>query len=151
MRRLPATALLLFAALAPIGAQDHTTHPQHADHEAIRQALLDYVNGFTDGDSTLLVRSVSSAVVKYGYWRNHPDSAFVGEPMTYQQMVRKPARAPQPRPNAPREAKVLDFDAQIASGKVKAWWGIDYILLAKEEGHWKIRNVIWQGPLQTVR
>lgn len=144
MKRIGTLVALSFALTSPAAAQQ-------PDTAAIRQAMLDYIDGFYSGDSTLLVRSVSPAVVKYGYWRARPDSGFVGQPMTYQQIVRKPATPPRARPGAPREATVLDADQQVASGKVKAWWGIDYILLAKENDRWMIRSVLWQGPIETVR
>jgi hypothetical protein len=146
MRIKPAMLLLaLVAAALPVTAQDQSEHP------AIRQAMLDYIDGFYTGDSTLLVRSVSPEVIKYGYWKNGPEAEYVGEPMSYEQIVHKPTRPPRERPGAPREATVLDAEAQVASGKVRAWWGIDYILLAKENGRWMIRQVLWQGPLGTVR
>lgn len=144
MKRIATFAALAFALAAPAAAQQ-------PDTAAIRQAMLDYIDGFYSGDSTLLVRSVSPSVVKYGYWKAKPDSGFVGEPMSYEQIVRKPKNPPRARPGAPREATVLDADQQVASGKVKAWWGIDYILLAKENDRWMIRSVLWQGPLATVR
>jgi len=43
--------------------------------------------------------------------------------------------------------EVLDVMNTIASAKVTAWWGTDYILLAKDNGKWMIEQVIWEGPL----
>jgi hypothetical protein len=145
--RLASLSLLiaLVAVAPPAGAQDRP------DHAAIRQAMLDYIDGFYTGDSTLLVRSVSPEVIKYGYWKADSSGSFVGQRMSYRQIVHKPTRPPRERPGAPREATVLDAEAQVASGKVKAWWGIDYILLARENGRWMIRQVLWQGPLNAER
>jgi hypothetical protein len=39
----------------------------------------------------------------------------------------------------------------VASGKVTAWWGIDYILLEKINNKWMIRMVLWQGPIATIK
>ena len=33
-----------------------------------------------------------------------------------------------------------------ASAKLTAWWGTDYLLLARYEGRWMIRQVLWQTP-----
>ena len=118
---------------------------------AIRQAMLDYIDGFYTGDTTLLVRSVSPSVIKYGYWQDKPDAPFVGEPMSYAEIVAKPRRPHAPKPGAPREVQILEAQEQVASGKVRAWWGIDYILLARENDRWMIRSVLWQGPLPTTR
>lgn len=35
---------------------------------------------------------------------------------------------------------------QTASAKLTAWWGTDYLLLAKYDGRWMIRQVLWQSP-----
>jgi hypothetical protein len=34
----------------------------------------------------------------------------------------------------------------IASAKVTAWWGIDYVLLSKQGDKWIIEQVLWEGP-----
>ena len=47
---------------------------------------------------------------------------------------------------APREVTLLDVQDQTASAKVRAWWGTDYLLLAKYDGRWMILQVMWQGP-----
>ena len=41
---------------------------------------------------------------------------------------------------------VLDV---TACAKLTAFWGIDYMLLAKEDGRWTIRQILWQShPLE---
>lgn len=37
-----------------------------------------------------------------------------------------------PKPDVPKEVEVLGIGNPIASAKVTAWWGIDYILLSKQ-------------------
>jgi hypothetical protein len=39
--------------------------------------------------------------------------------------------------------EVLD---QIAAAKVVAWWGTDFLHLAKIDGRWMITQVVWQTP-----
>ena len=50
---------------------------------------------------------------------------------------------------APKKVEVLDIMNSIAAVKVTAWWGIDYILLAKQDDKWMIDQVIWDGPLKS--
>ncbi len=45
-----------------------------------------------------------------------------------------------------KKVEVLDYQDQTASAKLNAWWGTDYILLAKYNGKWMITNVLWQSP-----
>jgi len=143
MRRILIAVGLILAA-APLPAQNA------ADREAVRQAVLDYVDGFYQGDSTLLVRSVSPEVRKNGYSRPHPDSAYRASAMPYPAFMRFAAgvRAGRNRPpqNAPREVVVFDVQDQTASAKLTAWWGTDYLLLGRENGRWMITHVLWQSP-----
>ncbi len=49
-------------------------------------------------------------------------------------------------PNAPKDIAIYDVQDQTASAKLTAWWGTDYLLLAKENGRWMITHVLWQTP-----
>ena len=48
--------------------------------------------------------------------------------------------------NAPKDIAIYDVQDQTASAKLTAWWGTDYLLLAKENGRWMITHVLWQSP-----
>ena len=48
--------------------------------------------------------------------------------------------------NAPKQIVVFDVQDQTASAKLTAYWGTDYFLLAKYDGQWMIRPVMWQEP-----
>ena len=50
--------------------------------------------------------------------------------------------------NAPKEVEILDIMNHIASAKITAWWGTDYVLLSKSGDKWVIGQVLWEGPLQ---
>ena len=47
---------------------------------------------------------------------------------------------------APKEIEILDVADQTAAAKLTAWWGIDYLQLAKYDGRWMIVHVLWQSP-----
>jgi hypothetical protein len=115
----------------------------------VKRALLDYIEGFYEGDSVKIIRSIDPAVVKYGYWRDSTGQ-YSGEPMSYQEMIDyakrvKASNRPQPAGRV-KEVQIFEVSDQTATGKVTAWWGSDYILLAKENNRWMIRMVLWQGP-----
>ena len=48
--------------------------------------------------------------------------------------------------DAPKKVIVLDIQEKTAAGKVYAWWGIDYVLLSKDNDKWMIEQVLWEGP-----
>jgi len=143
--------LLLLAGAALLAFGPRSVHAQaSSDRDAVRLAVLDYVEGFYEGDTTRLVRSVWTEVRKYGYWRAKPDSPYAGEAMpfsgfmTYANGV-KSGRNRTPA-GAPKEIVVFDVQDQTASAKLTAWWGTDYLLLAREGGRWMIIQVLWQSP-----
>ncbi len=143
MRRTILTLALLLSAAAPAAAQ------QPADRDAVRRAAMDYIEGFYEGDSTKLVRSVSPEVRKNGYARGRADSTYRASAMPYPDFMRFAAgvRAGRNRPpaDAPRRVELFDVQDQTASVKVTAWWGTDYLLLGKENGRWMITHVLWQS------
>jgi hypothetical protein len=51
-----------------------------------------------------------------------------------------------PPPDAPQEIVVFEVLDQTASARLTAWWGTDYLPLAREDGRWKITHVLWQTP-----
>ena len=137
--------VVLLALCAQPGAAQST-----ADRESVRLAVLDYVEGFYQGDTTRLVRSVWPEVRKYGYWRSKPDAPYAGEAMPYREFMTyangvKSGRNKTPA-GAPKEIVIYDVLDQTASAKLTAWWGIDYLLLGKEQGRWMIVQVLWQSP-----
>jgi hypothetical protein len=116
---------------------------------AVERAVLDYVEGFYEGDASRFERSVSPQVHKYGYWRRSGDTAYTGAAMDYAEFLKiaeevRAGNALAP-PGAPKEVVVLDVQERIASAKLTADWGIDYLLLARQEGRWRITHVLWQG------
>ena len=124
--------------------------PQAAvEREAVRRAALDYLEGFYHGDSTMIVRSVRPDVRKAGFYRDGT-APYAADDMPFKAMIdytnnfRKAGRTTPA--TAPREVIVGEINDQTATAKVVAWWGIDYLHLAKYDGKWMIVNVIWQSP-----
>ncbi len=146
-QRLAAIATLALALALPPSAHAQTA----ADSAAVRAAVLDYVDGFYQGDSTLLVRSVRPEVYKYGFARHRDSTTYRGMQMTWAGFHRYAngvkARGGRGAPaNAPKVIELLDVLDQTAAAKLTAWWGTDYLLLARFDGRWMISHVLWQSP-----
>jgi Putative lumazine-binding len=138
-------------ALVLVLSVSNTLQAQHnpaADREGVRRAVLDYVEGFYEGDTTKLARSVAPTVYKYGYSKRA--DAYVGSQMPYENFMSfaKGVQAGRnlPPQNAPKDITLFDVQDQTASAKLTAWWGTDYLLLAKQDGKWMITHVLWQSP-----
>ena len=121
---------------------------QNSEREAIRQAALDYVEGVYDVQPKRIERSVHPALVKRGFYKKDRATPYVESPMTYEQLVVLAANWNKTgtRDTSVKKVEVLDALDQTAAAKVTASWGVDYLLLAKYEGKWKISQIIWQSP-----
>lgn len=143
MRHAILAALVLGTTVAPAAAQQ-------TDPEGVRRAALDYLEGFYEGDSAKIIRSVRPDVRKVGYFKSRGASTYASEPMSYAEMIaytnnfKKNGRTTPT--SAPREVIVGEINDQTATAKVVAWWGIDYLQLARYDGKWMIVNVMWQSP-----
>lgn len=120
------------------------------DRERVRRAALDYIEGFYEGDSTKLVRSVHPDVHKMGFSRGRNAAGYQMSRMPWAEFLafaRNVKASGRTRPvTDPREVQLLDVLDQTAAVKVTAYWGTDYLLLAKYDGRWMITQVLWQTP-----
>jgi len=144
MKRLIWFAVVLMAASAvTVRAQSND------EREAVRQAVLDYVEGVYNVDPGRIERSVHPDLAKRGYWKQRGKEEYTNGPMTYAGLIEvaktwnKAGKLPK---DAPKEITIFEVLDQTASAKLVAQWGIDYFHLAKYEGKWKIVNVLWQSP-----
>jgi hypothetical protein len=134
------TALAVASLTVPVVAQS-------ADQAAVQQAALNYVTAVYEGKPDLIRESVSPELVKFGYMRQRDGSYRTGQ-MTFDQLleVAKAWNANGQRDTSVKAVEVYDVLDQTASAKVTASWGSDYLLLAKIDGVWKIRQIVWQTP-----
>jgi hypothetical protein len=118
------------------------------DRELVRQAVLDYVEAVYEVDPSRIERSVHPDLYKIGFQRDK-DGVYKPSRMTYQQLYdlagswNKNGRVPK---DSKKEIVVFEVVDQIATAKLTATWGIDYMHLAKYDGKWKITNILWQTP-----
>lgn len=119
------------------------------DKAKIERAALDYIEGFYEGDTTKIKRSIHPDLSKYGYGRDKKTKAYKGHAMTYDRAVDYARDVlKDPRWAAPKDAvkkiEILDAQDKIACVKVTVYWGIDYLLLTRYDDKWMITKVLWQ-------
>jgi hypothetical protein len=143
--------LLLGLCLAGTLAPRPAAAQAAADTEGVRRAALDYIEGFYEGDAAKLRRSVRPEAAKFGFYKSGQSTTYASEPMSFDEMIAYAERVKAtgrggPPPNAPKDVRVLDVQDQTAAAKVTAWWGTDYLQLARYDGKWMILHVLWQSP-----
>ena len=139
------------AAIALVLLAGHAARAQSpAQRAEVTAAALDYLEGFYEGDTAKLVRSIRPEVFKYGFFVPRGKTSYEGERMSWGEILeyaRKFRAANRSTPaTAPRNVELLDVLDQTAAAKVTAWWGTDYLLLGKYDGKWMISHVLWQSP-----
>ncbi len=118
------------------------------DGEAVKQAVLDYVEALYEADAARIERSVHKDLFKLGFERDK-EGTYKPYRMTYQELYdlagrwNKNGRIPK---TSKKEIIVYDVSDQTASAKLTAMWGIDYLHLAKFDGKWMITDILWQTP-----
>lgn len=136
---------MVAAALATSSVHAQT----RADSAGVRAAVLDYVEGFYEGDTAKLARSIRPEVSKYGFAKRDTATNYRGMAMPWSNFLSYAERERQngaPRAKEAKKIQLLDVMDQTAAAKLTAWWGVDYLLLAKFEGKWMVTHVLWQSP-----
>ncbi len=115
------------------------------DQEAVKQAVLDYVEGVYEANPAKIERSVHPDLAKRGFFVNEQETTestmsfteFIEHTKTYNKDGQFPL-------DSPKEIIIYEVLDRTASVKLIAAWGIDYMHLAKYDDKWKIIHVLWQ-------
>lgn len=134
---------LLLLLAAPVLARAQAP----ADSAAIRQAALDYIEGWYSGDSTRMERSLHPDLAKRIVRPDRKTGRSTLGQMTAAQLIAGTSRGggrDTPPAEQRKEVRILDVFEGAASVRVDAGGWIDYMHLARVDGEWKIVNVLWE-------
>ena len=144
---------VLVVALLPLRAMPGQSA---ADSAGIRQAALDYIEGYYEGNAERMARAVHPELAKRivnvderGRYRLGQMSA-----MTLVEGTRAGGGKDTPQAEQRKDVRILDIYQNAASAKIDASYWVDYLHLAKWNGRWVIVNVLWemhQRPAQPQR
>ena len=136
-----ASALLVFCSIIPAASAQTAS-----DSSAIRQAALDYIQGWYAGDAARMERALHPELAKRivrtdaaGNFRLDQQSA-----MTLVQGTRNGGGAQTPQADRRDDVRILDIFRNAASVRVDASDWVDYLQIAKWRGRWVIVNVLWE-------
>jgi Putative lumazine-binding len=118
-----------------------------ADHAAIRQALLDYAEGFYDHAPERMTRAVAPALTKRALMARPGVPSFLVQMNS--EMLIEATRGTAPSPTAAERqivVEVLDVSGDMASARVFSVQFNDYVHLIKRDGRWTLLNVLWHPP-----
>jgi len=140
------TSIFLLITLISFGQKS-------SDKTQIETTLNNYIDGFYQGDTTKLKAAIKPRLYKFGYWKNKDTGNYEYlRQLTYEnalKMAQKTKESGNIRTETKmRSVKVLEISNHIAAAKVTGFWGLDYVLLSKDDGKWMIEQVIWEGPFE---
>ena len=134
------TLLSLLLLPAALGAQSA------ADSTGIRQAALDYIDGYYTGDAARMERAIHPELAKR-IVRTSPEGRQMLMQMsaaTLIQGTREGGGRDTPDSLRHKDVTILDIYQNAASAKIYASYWVDYLQLAKWHGRWVIVNVLWE-------
>ena len=132
--------VLLAFPLAPLQAQTA------ADSAGIRQAALDYIDGYYAGDAARMERALHPELAKRIVRTNERGRSQLGQmsAMTLVQGTRDGGGKDTPAAERRNDVTIFDVYGNSASARIYASGWVDYLHLAKWNGRWVIVNVLWE-------
>lgn len=117
------------------------------DEEAIKEAVLDFIEGWYQGDEARRERAIHPKLAKRIVRIDPPTGTDRLDEMSALGLLQatRGTRGPEtPKEMQIAEISILDMYESIASVKLVASYWIDYLHLAKFNGEWLIVNVLWE-------
>jgi hypothetical protein len=148
MRRAIGLVLLLVAWTLAVEAQNKPDIEK--EKAAIKQAALDYAEGYYEGSADRMERAVHPLLFKRGIVKSNEQ----GDPFLVfmnSEMLIEAARSGRGKVDPDKRnisVTVLDLNENTASAKVFTVQFNDFLHLAKVNGQWKIVNVLWRPPVK---
>ncbi len=140
-RFLPFTFLLALGALVPARTAVAQTG---ADSTAIRQAALDYIEGWYEGDAARMEGALHPELVKR-IMNTHPrtGSKLVSTMGASQLVAGTGAGGGRDAERKRTDVVILDAFEDVATVRVDAGDWIDYLQLVRWNDRWVILNMLW--------
>lgn len=139
MQKLIVTTLVLFIAVSASAVAD-----LEGDKVAVREAVLDYIEGWYAGDAERMERALHPDLAKRivveenGRFQLRPLSA-----LGLVQGTRSGWGTRTPQNQQQKDIEIFDIDGDMATVKLTAREWVDYMHLGRWNDRWVIINVLW--------
>ena len=143
MKRIGLIMVIAIVACVSVQAQ---TAVSEADKAAIKQAALDYLEGWYEGNAERMERALHPELAKRIVRTNPQGQSRLDQmsAMTLVQYTRGGGGKNTPKESQQKDITILDVFENAASVKAVAADWIDYLHVAKSNGKWVIVNVLWE-------
>jgi len=149
MRILITAAMFLGLGAVHCYGQQPPSTATDEDRNAIRQAALDYIEGWYAGDAQRMEQALhpelAKRIVRTVDGRSRIDQMSA---LTLVNNTRGGGGTRTPRERQQKDVTILDVFQNAASVRIVASDWVDYLHLAKWNGRWVIVNVLWELKAQ---
>ena len=138
--------LVLVSLLMALATEARAQSPAAADAAAIKQAALDYIEGWYEGNAERMERALHPELAKRIVRTGKEGYSNLGQ-MSAMSLVlgtRRGGGKQTPKERQQKDVTILDVFENAASVKVVASDWVDYLHLARAGGRWDIVNVLWE-------
>ena len=134
--------LIALSLLAPAELSSQSS----ADSAGIRQAALNYIEGWFSGDAARMERALHPRLAKriVRAAPEGPDQLVETSALELVQQTRRGGGGEIPAERRRTDVRILDVFGNAASARVDAGLWIDYLHLVRWNGDWRIVNVLWK-------
>lgn len=117
-----------------------------ADTTGIRQAALDYIEGYYEGNGERMERALHPELAKRIVHTNPQGRSQLGQmsAASLVQATRNGGGKDTPPAERRKDVTIFDIYRNAATAKIDASGWVDYLHLAKWNGRWVIVNVLWE-------
>lgn len=117
-----------------------------ADEAKIKRSVLNYAEGWYEGDGAKMESSLHPDLAKRSVETNEKGRSRLNNmsALSLVQLTRPGYGKNTPRDQQLKDVKILDRSGDIATVRLEMKDWVDYMHLAKFNGKWMIINVLWQ-------
>jgi hypothetical protein len=147
MRTIHSSLALLFTLSAFVMRPTQVWAQSAADSSGIRQAALDYIEGWYEGNAERMERALHPELAKRIVNTNPRNGrSMLGQQgaMTLVNNTKSGGGKETPVAEQRKDVRILDIFGNAASVRIDASTWVDYLQVAKWNGRWVIVNVLWE-------
>jgi hypothetical protein len=139
--------LVMLVVACTLGVAGPAVAQTAADSADIKQAALDYIEGWYDGNAERMERALHPDLAKRIINTTAQGRNMLGHQsaMTLVQNSRRGGGKDTPIDQRRTDVRILDVFRNTASVRVDAGTWIDYLHIARWNGRWVIVNVLWEN------
>ena len=119
---------------------------RETDRKAIREAALNYIEGWYEGNVERMDKALHPDLAKRQVGTRRDGSNFINtlSKSMMLEYTRAGGGTRTPKEKVKNTVTILEMESTIASVKVVSNDFIDYLHVVKSNGEWKIINVLWE-------